>query len=123
MTGSIIASLARSHPSLAAPGAPLKPRSGGQSPDALKALVTYQQAEGKVDEALLLGTTGLLADVFDRSVLRVVVANKAGGVDAAATKRLVDDVQERFDLPPGRVVAAKKVPGKVGAAVEILVAP
>ena len=26
-------------------------------------------------------------------------------------------------LAPGRVVAAKKVPGKVGAAVEILVAP
>lgn len=123
INGSVIASLARSHPSLAAPSVPLKPRAGAQSPDALKALVTYRQAEGKVDDALLLGTTGLLADVFDRSVLRVVVANKTGGVDAAATKRLVDDVQERFDVAPGRVTAAKKAPGKVGAAVEILVAP
>ncbi len=123
INGSIIASLARSHPSLAAPSVPLKPRAGVQSPDALKALVTYRQPEGKVDDAALLATTGLLADVFDRSVLRVVVVTKTGGVDAAATKRLIDDVQERFDVAPGRLVAAKKAPGKVGAAVEILVAP
>jgi hypothetical protein len=118
--GSIIASLARSHPALAAP--PPKPKAPTGSPDGWKVLVTHRQPEGKVDEAALLATTGLLADVFERSMLRVVVT-RGGAVDAAATKRLVDEVEQRFDVAPGRVIAGKKAPAKVGAAVEVLAAP
>jgi hypothetical protein len=122
INGSIITALARSSPSLSSPATAQRPKLGAPSPDALKALLTYRQPEGKVDDASLLATTGLLADVFDRSVLRVAVV-RGDRVDAAATKRLVDDVEQRFDVAPERVVAAKKAPGKVGAAVEILVAP
>jgi hypothetical protein len=122
INGSIITSLARSYPSLASPPVAQKPKPGAASPDTLKAFVTYRQPEGKVDDTSLLATTGLLADVFDRSTLRVAVV-KGDHVDAAATKHLVDDVEQRFDVAPERVVAAKKAPGKVGAAVEVLVAP
>lgn len=120
--GSIIASLARSHPSLAAPAAPAKAKPAPANPDALKTLVTYRQPEGKVDDASLLSTAGLLADVFDRSTLRVAVT-KGGKIDPAATKRLVDDVEQRFDVTPGRLVPAKKVPAGAGASVEVLVTP
>jgi hypothetical protein len=122
INSSIVASLVRSHPALAAAPGPAKPKPVEASPDALKTLVTYRQPEGKVDPAALLATAGLLANVFERSVLRVVVT-KAGGVDAAATKHFIEDVEQRFDLAPGRVVAAKKAPAKAGAAVEVLVAP
>ena len=122
VNGSIIASLARSYPSLATPPTGAKPRPAPANPDALKALVTFRQAEGKVDEATLLATAGLLADAFERSVLRIAVV-KGGKVDGAATKHLVDEVGQRFDVPPERLLAAKKAPGSAGASVEILVAP
>jgi hypothetical protein len=123
VNSSIIASLARTNPSLAAPEAMAKPKPpAAPNPDALKTLVTYRQPEGKVDEAALLSTAGLLADVFERSVLRVAVS-KGGRVDAAATKHLVEEAAQRFDVAPGRIVAAKKAPANAGASVEILVAP
>ncbi len=122
INGSIIASLARSYPSLATPPTEAKPRPTPTNPDALKALVTFRQAEGKVDESALLATAGLLADAFERSVLRVAVT-KGGKIDVAATKHFVDQVEQRFDVAPGRVVAAKKAPASTGASVEILVAP
>ena len=122
INGTLIASLARSHPSLAAPPAVPRLKPAAASPDTLKTLITYRQAEGKIDEPALLATAGLLADVFDRAVLRVAVA-KAGGVDAAATKHLVEEVEQRFDVGPGRLVAGKKLSGKAAATVEILVAP
>ncbi len=118
--GTILAALARSNPSLATPVPKARPVPA--NPDALKALLTYRQPEGKVDDAALLAATGLLADVFERSALRVVVT-RAGAVDAAATKKLVEEVEQRFDLAPGRVLAGKKAPAKAGAAVEVLAAP
>ena len=132
----VVAALARAYPSLTTPAASPRPRPPAPSPDTLKVLVTYRQGEGKVDEAALLATTGLLADVFERSVLRVAVL-KAGSVDAAATKHLVEQVGLRFDVAPDRLVQAKKAPVKAGGAgglggappltsgatVEILVAP
>jgi hypothetical protein len=120
--GSIIASLARSHPSLTIPQPGGKPRPAPPNPDTLKALITYRQADGKVDDAALLAAAGLLADAFERSVLRVAVV-KGGRVDASATKHLVEEVEQRFDVAPGRVVAGKKVGANAGAQVEVLVAP
>ncbi len=122
INGSIVASLVRSHPALAAAAGPAKPKPAEASPDTLKVLVNYRQPDGKVDPATLLATAGLLANVFERSVLRVAVT-KGGGLDTAGTKHFIEDVEQRFDLAPGRVVTAKKVPAKAGAAIEVLVAP
>jgi hypothetical protein len=121
INGSIVAALVRASPALAASSAP-RPKAPTASPDTLKALLTYKQAEGKVDLPALLAETGLLADVFERSVLRLAVT-KGGVLDAAASKRLADDVVQRFDVAPERLVVAKKAPPKTGASVEVLVAP
>jgi hypothetical protein len=120
--GSLIASLVRAHPELATPALAPKPRPAPSNVDAIKAIVTYRQPEGKVDDDALLTATGILADVFERSWLRVVVT-KNGSVDAAATKHFVDAVEQRFDLAPGRLLPGKKAPAKAGAAVEVLAAP
>ena len=48
---------------------------------------------------------------------------RGGAADAAATKRFVEEVEQRFDLAPGRVMAGKKAPAKAAAAVEVLAAP
>jgi hypothetical protein len=121
VSGAIIASLVRNNPSLIAPG-----KSGGKaSPagaDGWKAVVTFKQPEGKLDEPALLAQAGLLADAFERSAIRVAVV-KGGGVDGAATKKLIEGVEQRFDVTPGRLVAAKKAPAKAAGAVEILAAP
>jgi hypothetical protein len=120
INGSIVAALVRSYPSLAAP--PVRPKPLAASPDTLKVLLTLRQPEGKVDVPALLASAGLLADVFERGVLRISVT-KAGAVDAAATKRLADDIVQRFDVAPERLVVTKKAPPKAGAAIEVLVAP
>jgi hypothetical protein len=121
VSGAIIASLVRNNPSLitgAKPGG--KPAPAGA--DALKALITFKQPEGKLDEPALLAQAGLFADAFERSAMRVAVV-KGGSVDAAATKKLIETVEQRFDVTPGRLVAAKKAPGKAAGAIEILAAP
>jgi hypothetical protein len=64
----------------------------------------------------------MLADVFERSVLQLSVA-RSGAIDTAATKRLAEELATRFDIAQERLVVAKKVPAKAGAAVEVLVAP
>jgi hypothetical protein len=120
VNGAIITSLARSHPSLATPATPPKPAGG--SPDAMKVLLTYRQPEGKVDEAALATTVGILADAFEHAALRVSVV-KGGSLDASTTKRLIEEVAPRFDVPLSRLVAAKKAPRQAAAAVEVLSAP
>ena len=72
--------------------------------------------------ALMVGSMAFFAEVFERSIQRVVV-NRGGNVDAAATKHLIDLVEERFDSANGRVIAGKKALPKVAASVEILPAP
>lgn len=132
VTTTVIASLARSFPSLIGPTVP--PKAGAASAassaaakargnaDALRAMITYRQPEGKLDDAALLASAGFFADVFARSALRVAVI-RAGGVDGPATKHLVDEAQERFDVPAARLVAAKKAAPKAAAAIEILATP
>lgn len=120
MSGAVIASLVRSHPALITPLKPAKPAPANA--DTLKALITFRQPEGKLDENALLAQTALLGDAFERSALRVAVI-KGGGVDAAATKKLVEGVEQRFDVAPGRAVAAKKAVPKAAGAIEVLAAP
>jgi hypothetical protein len=129
----VIASLVRGSSSLIA--APPPPRvspgpagsaaAGKGTPgnvDGLRAMITFRQVEGKFDEPELVTTAGFFADVFERSALRVGVGRGAA-VDAVATRRVVDNVAERFDVAPSRLVAAKKVPPKAAAAIEIFAAP
>lgn len=115
----IVAALVRASPSLVP--AP-KPKATAPAADSLKVLITFRQPDGKVDAATLLATAGLLADVFDRSSLRISVT-KGGVVDATATRHLLDDVVQRFDVAPERLIVARKAPPRTGAAIEILVAP
>lgn len=129
----VIASLVRSNPSLITAPAPprLSPGPAGSATagrgaagntDALRVMITFRQAEGKLDEPELLLTAAFFADVFERSALRVGVG-RGGGVDTGATRRVVDTVAERFDVAGSRLVAAKKLPVKATATIEILAAP
>jgi hypothetical protein len=128
---SVIASLVRSNPSLiaapappkVAPGGPAVVGKGGSSGlDSLRAMITFRQPDGKFDEAELFSSAAFFADAFGQSALRIAVG-KAGAVDAGATKRLIDNLGERFDIAPSRLVTAKKMPAKASASIEILAAP
>ena len=101
--------------SRAARGAEGSPR---EHADTLRALVTFREPEGKVDEPALVAALGLYADVFERSTLRVGVV-KGTSVDAAATKKLLDEAAERFDVAPVRLLTAKKTLPKASATIEI----
>ncbi|MFO0762194.1 MAG: hypothetical protein U0359_37490 [Byssovorax sp.] len=117
----VIASLARSNPELIQTPTP-RPAANGSAADTARAMITFRMPEGKFDEGELGANIAFFADVFERSALRVAV-NKGQNVDAAATKHLIDLVDERFDSAGGRVIPAKKALPKVGASVEILPAP
>ena len=125
---SVIAALVHSNPELITP--PLArgaatPATGGKASntlDSLRVMIAYRQAETKFDEADLIASAAFFADAFERSSLRVSVI-KGGSVDAAATKRLIDGVEERFDVATGRLSPAKKALPKSSAAIEILAAP
>lgn len=118
----VIASLARSNPELITAPAPGRSGSAGSAADSAKAMITFRVPEGKLDEAELGSSMAFFAEVFERSIQRVVV-NRGANVDAAATKHLIDLVEERFDSANGRVIAGKKALPKVAASVEILPAP
>lgn len=117
---SVIAALVRSSPSLLTPPAPAKAKGGAT--DALRVMVTSRQAEGKLDEGALLAETAMLASVFERSTLRVSVL-KGANVDAAATKRLIEAVEQRYDIGGGRLTPGKKAAAKAAATIEVLAAP
>lgn len=125
---SVIAALVHSNPELITP--PLArgataPATGGKASnalDSLRVMIAYRQAETKLDEGDLISSAAFFADAFERSSLRVSVV-KGGSVDAAATKRLIDGVEERFDVATGRLSPAKKALPKSAAAIEILAAP
>ncbi len=115
----VVSSLARAEPGQAAGGDDDKPRDLGASP---KTLITYRQPDGKLDEATLVATAGLLAGVFERAPLRLAV-NAGGTVDKARTKKIIDDATGRFGLAPGRIVAAGKSVALTSATIEVLTAP
>lgn len=115
----VISALARSEPGQAAGGDDDKPRDVGAS---AKTLITYRQADGKLDETSLIESLGFLAGVFERAPLRLAIT-AGGAVDKARTKKLIDDATGRFGLAPGRILpATKSVPG-TAAAIEVLTAP
>ena len=125
---SVIAALVRSNPELITPPVsrgPTGPAAGGKAStalDSLRVMITSRQAETKLDEGELISSAAFFADAFERSSLRVSVI-KGGSVDAAATKHLIDGVEERFDVATGRLSPAKKAVPKSAAAIEILAAP
>jgi hypothetical protein len=83
-------------------------------------LVTFRQE--KLDEEALVDTIGLLAAVFERSVVRVSVTS-AAGVDAAKTKKVIEAAEGRFDIDGGRLVAPKKAGAKGAAVVQVMALP
>ncbi len=131
---SVIAALVHSNPELITPalgGARTAPAAGAgagaggkatNALDSLRVMITFRQAETKLDEADLISSAAFFADAFERSPLRVSVM-KSGNVDAAATKHLIDAVEERFDIATGRLSAAKKAVPKAAAGIEVLAAP
>ena len=131
---SVIAALVHSNPELITPalgGARTAPAAGAgagaggkatNALDSLRVMITFRQAENKLDEGELISSAAFFADAFERSPLRVSVM-KSGNVDAAATKHLIDGVEERFDIATGRLSPAKKAVTKSAAAIEVLAAP
>lgn len=84
------------------------------------AFVVYRQ--DKLDEEALVHTIGLLAAVFDRSVLRVSIGGAAGAVDATKTKKVVEAAEGQFGLESGRLVVATKTKGR-SASIEVMALP
>jgi hypothetical protein len=115
----VVAALVRSDAELAKPPAPGAGKPPKASGDKARVLLVARHPEGKVDEAAFLSTVGLLGGVFERNTLRVTIKGGAG-VDAARTKKLVENAQGQFDLAPGRLVVGTKAVDKSSAAVEVL---
>jgi hypothetical protein len=84
------------------------------------AFVVYRQE--KLDEETLVNTMGLLAAVFERSVLRVSISGAAGAVDTTKTKKLIDAAEGQFGVESGRLVVADKTKAR-GAAIEVMALP
>jgi hypothetical protein len=126
ISNAVIAALARSEPALVDPpamrGGETDPKKGGAAADRGKTLLVNRQPEGKLDEEAFVAAAGLVAAVFERSPIRVAV-HQGAIVDALRTKRLIERVQDRFDVPAGRLTPAKAVLGKGAAAVEVLAIP
>jgi hypothetical protein len=113
----VIASLVR------AGGAQPESEAGANKPAAegTKALVVHHQ--DKLNEEALADTIGLLAAVFERSMLRVSVQPQ-GLVDGGKTKKVIETALGRFDLADNRLVVAKKAGARNAAAVvEVLALP
>jgi hypothetical protein len=127
ISNAVIAALARSEPALVDPpvirgGEGSDPKKGGPAADRGKTLLVSRQPEGKLDEEAFVGAAGLIASVFDRSPIRVAV-HQGAAVDAPRTKRVIERVQDRFDVPAGRLAPAKAALGKGPGAVEVLAVP
>lgn len=128
ISSAVIAAIARQSPALVDP--PISRAAGSESStkkqDAnlakAKTLFVHRAPDGALDEEAFVGTAGFFAAVFERSPIRVSV-QPSGAFDAAKTKKLIERVQDRFDIAPGRLVAAKGAIGKGSAALEILSVP
>jgi hypothetical protein len=113
----IISALARAEPGLAG-AAPDDAKPQGPAPNA-KALITYRQPDGKLDDAALVTTAGFLAGVFERAPLRLGV-NAGGAIDKTRTKKVIDDTLGRFGLAPARITPAAKSLPQSAAFIEVL---
>jgi hypothetical protein len=108
----VLAALARTEAMPSSGGAP--PKVGS---DKGKPLLVVRQ-EGEQDDRALEAQIGLLASVFERSVLRVSLRK-----DGAKLKKLLENVQGAYDLAPGRLIAGTKAPERGGAQIEVFPAP
>lgn len=111
----IVTALARSNEPL---GGRTTPK--GEFKEGKDSFVVYRQ--DKLDEDALINTLGLLAAVFERSVVRVSISNVAGTVDATKTKKIIDTVEGQFGVESGRLVVATKTKSRA-AAIEVLTLP
>jgi hypothetical protein len=99
---------------------PVPPDSRPQARGQGQVLLTARLGQRKLDDPLLVADVGLIAGVFERSVLRLGVV----GLEEARTRKLIQTIAERFELAAGRLVAAKAVQGERGAVVvEVLAVP
>jgi len=114
---SVVTALARSNDSLAGRD---QRTAKSEFKEGKDAIVVYRQ--DKLDEEALVNTIGLLAAVFERSVLRIAVSGPAGAVDKEKTKKVVDTAEGQFGVESGRLVAASKTKAK-GAAIEVMALP
>jgi hypothetical protein len=114
---SIVTALARSNEALANRD---NHAAKGDFKEGKETFVVYRQ--DKLDEESLVNTIGLLAAVFERSVLRVSVNGQASAVDTAKTKKVVDAAEGQFGVESGRLVVATKSKAR-GAAIEVLALP
>jgi hypothetical protein len=85
---------------------------------ATRVLLVHPLAGPRLDPTVLVGDIGLVAGIFDRSVLRI---SQRG---APSTDELLATVRERFDVPQNRLTSARAVPvPRAVAAIEILAEP
>ncbi len=112
---SIVTNLARASESLSP-----RPATKTEFKEGKDSIVVYRQE--KLDEEALINTVGLLAAVFERSVLRVSISGGAGTVDTAKTKKLIDTAEGQFGVESGRLVVASKTKSK-GATIEVMTLP
>lgn len=126
VSNAVIAALARAEPALVDPpparASEADGKKGSAALDRAKTLLVSRQPEGKLDEEAFVGSAGLTAAVFERSPIRVAV-HQGAAVDAAKTKRIIERVQDRFDVPAGRLSPAKASLGKGPGAIEVLAVP
>lgn len=131
VSNAVIAAIARAEPSLVDPPAVRGGASGpeslggkksGAALDKAKVMLVSPQPEGKLDDEAFTGAVGLIAAVFERSPIRVAV-NQGAGVDAGRTKKLIERVEGRFDVPAGKLSPAKAAIGKGPSGVEVLAVP
>jgi len=85
---------------------------------ASRVLLVHPVVGPRVDSAAFATEVGLVAGIFDRSVLRVSLRSPG---DAEA---LLASVRERFDVPGARLQAGRTVPTpRAAAAIEVLAEP
>jgi ABC-type nitrate/sulfonate/bicarbonate transport system substrate-binding protein len=112
----------RMGPSAAPPAGP--PESWGRVPlDKAPALLVERIAADKPDDPQLSAELGFLAGVFSRSPLRfgLRVGQK---IDAAKTKKIIDNAVAQYELPPWQLLPAKTpADSKATGAIEVLAIP
>ena len=93
------------------PARPSAPKSSAS--DAAQPLLQLNAGPGR-DDARIIADVGFAAGVFARSTLRLSVYSQAA-FDKKRTEALVAQINERFDLTPGRLVSHQARPASLGS--------
>ncbi|MCS6900053.1 MAG: trypsin-like peptidase domain-containing protein [Myxococcales bacterium] len=76
------------------------------------------RVEGELEDRTLETKLGLLASVFERSVLRVSLKK-----DGAKLKKFLENIQGAYDVAPGRLIPGARPPDRGNAQIEVFPAP